>query len=133
MAPTNSKLIAAKQMRDSAQALLDEAAKLEKQAKQEELPPVPTGNFWRVDVKFSPGGSTYTYLLLRHGQKWYTTGVDERTAVFKSWNALWEWLEGPDVYSHSELQRLIHSGSTTNGKIEHGLKPKLGIAQVNFW
>lgn len=127
-AETDPKAETAKQLRESAERLIAEADKLERQAKEEakkKLPPNPTTNFWRVDVQFSQWGATYTFLLLKHGTTWYTTGQDARTQKFTSWTKLWEWLEGPDVYAHSRLQKLTHVAGSE--EIEHGTKPVLGI------
>lgn len=113
------------QLKESAAKLLKTAEELERKAS---FPQVPTGNFWRVDVQFTNWGATYTFLMVRHGSVWFTTGQDERTQKFRSWEKLWEWLEGPDVYAHSALQRLVHT--SVDQEVEWGSKPKLGIKRA---
>lgn len=128
--PTDPKLVTAKSLRVSADRLLAEAKRLEDEAKALAIPPKPDRAFWRVDVKFTQYGSTYTYLLMKHGERWYTTGQDDKTQKFQSWRKLWEWLEGPDVYAHSRLQVLVHLADAE--EIGGGIKPVLGIERTGL-
>lgn len=62
---------------------------------------------FRVLVQFGgPRSKKYEFLLLRSMGKWFTTGTADENKVFPSWAALLDWLDGPDVRWHSDLQRL---------------------------
>jgi hypothetical protein len=69
--------------------------------------PGPGHNRFSVLVQYGgPRSKKYEFLLLRCGGKWFTTGASEDSAAFENWNALLDWLDGPDVKWHSDLQRL---------------------------
>jgi hypothetical protein len=55
---------------------------------------------WTIDVRFSPGGSLYNYLILRHSGMFYTTGTGD-DGKFMTWGSLLDWLGG--MASHSAL------------------------------
>lgn len=103
----------AKEMRDTANKLLAEAADLERQAKRENPaePQRNAGNNFKVNVRFVLRGKLYSYLLLRTGLggRWYTTGTHDDQKVFENWEALVAWLRGPDIAQHGAVIRLIDS------------------------
>lgn len=73
-----------------------------------------TFTMFSVDVKFSMRGKSYQFLILRAGTKYFTTGSTDKSAVFESWEALVNWLEGPDVYAHSDLEILQSAGKVVS-------------------
>jgi hypothetical protein len=97
-------------LRRTANELLARAAEIEREEKKNHPPEPPreAGNYFRVIVMFPRNRKTYTYLLLRteHGGRWFTTGTHDDQKVFADWDAFMEWLNGPDVASHSNIVRL---------------------------
>jgi hypothetical protein len=97
-------------------AKLDEKIRdMQKILRKQRYPKVPSkadGNMFGVNVKFSPTGKVYRFLLLRTPNGWYTTGTDQRNAHFETWTKLIDWLRGPDVYWHGALFTLIESGAS---------------------
>jgi hypothetical protein len=80
-----------------------------------------TFTMFTVAVKYKMRGKQYQFLILRNGPKYYTTGTKDGQKMFPSWESLCEWLDGPDVYSHSDLEILASSGkavSFATGAIE---------------
>lgn len=94
---------------------------LQRQA-QTALPAEPPNcTMFKVRVQFKRGGRLYEYLILKSGGHYWTTGTKQDQQVFSSWETLCEWLEGPDVYSHSDIHILQNTGrvvSFTSGSIE---------------
>lgn len=95
---------------------------LQKQARQA-IPAEPQDPFvmFSVSVKFKMHGPSYHFLILKSGGHYWTTGTKKDQQVFSSWETLCEWLEGPEVYSHSDLVILKSAGkvvSFTSGAIE---------------
>lgn len=94
---------------------------LQRQA-QTALPAEPPNyTMFTVSVRFKMRGQRYQFLILRSGKKYFTTGTKVEHRMFDSWEKLCEWLEGPDVYDHSDLEILQSSGkavSFTSGAIE---------------
>jgi hypothetical protein len=84
---------------------------LQKQAASA-LPAEPPSSctMFAVSVMFKMRGQRYTFLILRSGGRYWTTGTKEGQMVFSSWDALCEWLEGPDVYDHSDIEVLKGAG-----------------------
>jgi hypothetical protein len=76
------------------------------------LPAEPPSNctMFTVSVRFKMRGTRYQFLILRSGKKYFTTGTKAEHAKFDSWQALCEWLEGPDVYDHSDIEVLKGAG-----------------------
>jgi len=64
--------------------------------------PPPGADRFTIQVKFGRSEKTYTYLLLRSGGDWYSTGGTQ----FKSWDAVVRWLHGPRIVWHSPLYAL---------------------------
>ena len=94
-----------------------------KKERQKAIPSEPPPNFtmFTVAVRFKMRGTRYQFLILRHGGVYFTTGGRPEHAQFSSWEALCEWLEGPEVYDHSDLEILKASNaavSFTSGAIE---------------
>lgn len=80
-----------------------------------------TFSMFSVAVRFKMRGKFYQYLILRNGTQYFTTGTKDGQKMFPSWEALVAWLEGPDVYSHSDLEILSSAGkvvSFTSGAVE---------------
>ncbi|HBH59932.1 MAG TPA: hypothetical protein DDY41_17760 [Arthrobacter bacterium] len=71
-------------------------------------PPAHGSDMFQTLVQFTPGSSTYSYLLIRSGGRWYTTGTHEDQKMFKSWEALCAWLNS--TYSHTNLTALMTTG-----------------------
>lgn len=94
------------------------------------LPAEPLGHtMFSVDVKFKMHGKSYQFLILRNGDHYFTTGTKQDQQVFSSWETLCEWLEGPEVYSHSDIEILQGKGAVVSfdsGAIER--KPSAGPA-----
>lgn len=65
-----------------------------------------TFTMFTVTVKFSMRGKSYQFLILRCGEKYFTTGTTDKSKVFNNWEALVGWLEGPDIYSHTDIEIL---------------------------
>lgn len=81
----------------------------------------PNHTMFTVSVRFKMRGQRYQFLILKSAGHYWTTGTKKDQQVFSSWEALCEWLEGPDVYDHSDLEILQSSGkavSFTSGAIE---------------
>lgn len=78
------------------------------------VPNPPAATMFTVDVRFSLRGNTYQFLVLRHGDRWYTTGSKAEHKMFPSWAAFVEWLESEEVYSHSDLEVLQAAGHAFN-------------------
>lgn len=93
---------------------------LQRQAKTA-LPVEPhTFSMFTIDVKFKMRGKSYQFLVLRTAGGYFTTG-NAKHGYFPTWEKFCEWLEGPDVYNHSDLEILQSSGkavSFTSGAIE---------------
>jgi hypothetical protein len=98
MPSLNHQLTALKEQQES---LARQVVLLERKIKASR-PAAPPLNqsMWTIDVRFNPGGTLYTYLILRHGRAFYTTGTGE-DKKFPSWDALLDWLGG--MASHSAL------------------------------
>lgn len=77
------------------------------------IPAEPPSNctMFSVDVQFKFRGKRYQFLVLRSGSKYFTTGSGPEHKKFENWAALCAWLEGPDVYTHSDLE-VLKSGGT---------------------
>jgi len=78
----------------------------EKLAEAYPAEPGPGHDRFSVKVKFEDYGKEYEFLLLRNAGRWFTTGTSKQTQVFRNWAALVDWLQGQDVFWHSDLQRL---------------------------
>jgi hypothetical protein len=89
------------------------AAKIRRDLKAAETPPAPPiyESMFKLVVRFDRNGPEYTYLLMRFGGKFYTTGTQENQKVFKDWEALVTWLR-EETYAHSELVALHTSGQS---------------------
>lgn len=76
------------------------------------FPVEPPNNctMFTVDVKFQFRGKRYQFLILRSGGKYFTTGTSPTHQKFETWEDLCKWLEGDDVYSHSNLEVLKSAG-----------------------
>lgn len=72
-----------------------------------------TGIMFTINVRFEFRGKEYQFLVLRHGERWYTTGTTPQTKMFPSWAKFVEWLE-EDVYQHSDLELLQSAGTAFN-------------------
>lgn len=86
--------------------LLEEEARLRADIRRADVPPEPPAQhtMFRVRVRFSTQGPDYTYLLIRTGSRWFTTGTSEEQKKFDSWFALCEWLNS--TMDHSKLDVL---------------------------
>ena len=82
-------------------SLAAEIANLERKIKTARPAPPLTQRAWTVGVRFTRNGSLYTYLILRHGGKFYTTGTNVQDSVFNNWDDLLVWLDS--VKEHSAL------------------------------
>ena len=83
--------------------------------------PPSSNTMFTVSVRFAMRGKRYQFLILRTERGYYTTGKDSH-GYFPDWRALCQWLEGPDVYSHTALEILKSSGkglSFETGRIEN--------------
>lgn len=94
--------IAAAAKRIAGEQLIEEANELDKRAALIRRPePRGDWNRWVIDVRFAKGGMLYTYLVLRAGRRYYTTGTgDDR--CFSSWKAFVAWLDEKTV-EHSAM------------------------------
>lgn len=82
----------------------------------------PSYTMFTVSVRFKMRGSRYQFLILRSGKKYFTTGTKIEHRMFDSWEQLCEWLEGPDVYEHSNIEILQGAKkvvSFESGRIEN--------------
>jgi hypothetical protein len=99
---------------DYRRRLDEQIKKLQQRVMTSRYPKVPAakdGNMFGINIKFTPGGTVYRFLILRTPAKgWYTTGQAPETKHFEDWTALVDWLRGPDVYWHGEMYQLIESG-----------------------
>lgn len=104
MAQSTQQKLAA--LKNKAENLAAEIANLERAVKKAERPEPSPGDYkWQISVKFRQGGSVYTYLVLRHGDRYYTTGTNQSDRVFASWDEFLTWLDS--AYSHSKLLPLV--------------------------
>lgn len=95
------------------------------------IPAEPRGHtMFTVAVRFTMHGQHYQYLILRNGEKYFTTGTKDPQKMFTSWAALCEWLEGPDVYSHSNLEILTSAGKVIS--FDSGLVEELPMQEPSF-
>jgi hypothetical protein len=109
MKPSRSELLKAKANAEALLGQLEEQIQEIDEALEVAYPAEPGPNHDRFSVLVQFGGprsKKYEFLLLRSGGKWFTTGTGNDTKVFESWTALLDWLDGPDVRWHSDLQRL---------------------------
>lgn len=67
-----------------------------------------------VAVRFKMRGKRYQYLILRNGNAYFTTGTNTGQKMFPDWEALVAWLEGPEVYSHSDFEILQSAGKVVS-------------------
>lgn len=76
------------------------------------LPAEPPSSctMFTVSARFTMRGKRYQFLILRSGGHYWTTGTRQDQQVFSSWETLCEWLEGPDVYDHSDIEVLKGAG-----------------------
>lgn len=86
----------------------------EKQKKSAVVSEPAVGTMFTISVRFEFRGKDYQFLVLRHGERWYTTGTTPKTKMFPSWVKFVEWLEGEDVYQHSDLEVLQSAGTAYN-------------------
>lgn len=79
----------------------------EKVAQRPEEPSAAHGDAFAIDVKYSTRGTRYRFLFQR-GPKggWFSTGQKSDNSYFPTWDALVDWLNGPDVAWHSALVAL---------------------------
>lgn len=73
---------------------------LERKVRTQRKAPPADQSAWAIDVRFTPGGTLYSYLILRTNGMYYTTG-NRDNAFFRTWTGLLEWLDSVD--SHSAL------------------------------
>jgi hypothetical protein len=80
------------------------------------LPAEPPSSYtmFTVSVRFNMRGRHYTFLILRSGGKYWTTGSGAEHKRFDSWEQLCQWLEGPKVYSHTNIEMLTGSGQVVD-------------------
>jgi hypothetical protein len=98
----NSQLAALKNKQTN---LAAEIANLEAKVKaQRPKAPPSHQNRWAIDVRFREGGMLYTFLILRAGGKFYTTGTGD-DKVFFGWDELLHWLDG--MVQHSAMIPLV--------------------------
>lgn len=107
--PKTQNEIALEKARDLITTLSREAERLEAEVKKDRRTKAPSmlglsGAAYSIDLRFKPRGKIYRFLLLQTMTGWYTTGTTSN--YFKSWDALLDWLEGPEVHSHTGLRRL---------------------------
>jgi hypothetical protein len=123
--PSRSELLKAKANAEALLGQLEEEIQEIDEALDAARPAEPSAGHDRFSVMVQFGGprsKKYEFLLLRAGGKWYTTGATENCAAFEDWTALMEWLEGPDVRWHSDLQRLAlanEAWSLSRGELIH--------------
>ena len=98
MAQTFDQKLAA--LRNKQENLAAEIANLERTVKARRTPPPSDQAAWTIDVRFTPGGQLYNYLILRHNGVFYTTGTGSDGKFF-SWAQLLAWLD--EMASHSAL------------------------------
>lgn len=77
-----------------------------------------------------PKSQKYEFLLLRKGKTWYTTGAGVDAKVFQSWDAVVDWIEGPNIKWHSDLQRLTLSSEAWS--LESGTLVSNGNGEAPF-
>jgi hypothetical protein len=80
--------------------LAERIAELDKKVKARRTPPDSKQFAWSIDVRFTPDGKLYQYLILRAGEVFYTTGTG-LDGKFYTWGTLLEWLDG--MASHSAM------------------------------
>jgi len=101
---TNSEAlaIAAAAKRIAGEQLIEEANELEARAAVLRRPEPSKGQGrWAIDVRFTTGGKLYQFLVLRAGNRYYTTGTGE-ASVFPSWRSFLAWLDA-NVVEHSAM------------------------------
>ena len=78
------------------------------EAEKSAVPPAPAAGSWMtVTVKFTNSPHWYRYLIMHvPGKGYYTTGTTADNGWFPTWARLWEYLNGPDVQSRSDLRLL---------------------------
>lgn len=86
----NQKLAALKNKQEN---LAAEIANLERKVKAQRPAPPVNQSAWSIRVQFTPNGMVYTYLVLRSGGRYYTTGTKAEDGVFDSWDDLLDWLD----------------------------------------
>lgn len=106
-AELDSNLTLQKTLREEEEKLRDNIRK----ADIPNQPPASAGDWFQVEVQFTPRGPHYTYLLARNANRWYTTGVSEEQKRFDSWSALAGWLNS--THWHSDLQLLTKAAGMT--------------------
>lgn len=93
--------------------LSEEINRLIEESKKPEIPTAPLGHRFSIQVRYSRRGRDYEYLILRIGNRYYTTGIGEDTKMFPSWRALVRWLQSDEVYWHGALWTLDEGIETT--------------------
>jgi hypothetical protein len=80
------------------------------------LPAEPPSSYtmFTVGVRFTMRGKRYQFLVLRSGRQYWTTGTGAEHKRFDSWEKLCEWLEGPTVYDHTNIEILTGSGQVVD-------------------
>ncbi|QWY82805.1 hypothetical protein PP641_gp065 [Arthrobacter phage SilentRX] len=79
----------------------------EKVAQRPAEPGAAHGDAFAIDVKYSTRGTRYRFLFQR-GPKggWFSTGQKSDNSYFPTWDALVDWLNGPDVAWYSSMVAL---------------------------
>lgn len=80
------------------------------------LPAEPPSSYtmFTVSLRFKMRGQRYQFLILRSAGHYFTTGTKKDQQVFSSWDSLCEWLEGPEVYDHTNIEILTGSGQVVD-------------------
>lgn len=80
------------------------------------LPAEPPSSctMFTVSVRFKMRGRRYQFLILRSGGRYWTTGTSPGHKRFDSWEKLCNWLEGPEVYDHTNIEILTGSGQVVD-------------------
>ena len=72
--------------------------------------PPSSNTMFTVSVRFAMRGKRYQFLILRSGGRYWTTGSGAEHKRFDSWEQLCQWLEGPSVYDHTNIEILKGAG-----------------------
>ena len=72
--------------------------------------PPSSNTMFTVSVRFTMRGKRYQFLILRSGGRYWTTGSGAEHKRFDSWEQLCQWLEGPSVYDHTNIEILKGAG-----------------------
>lgn len=68
-----------------------------REAKNFPTDPSGTHKMFTMKIKFPMNPKVYTFMLVKAGDYWFTTGTSKETKMFTSWKALVEWVRSETV------------------------------------